>query len=161
MGADSAFSHEENERLDIARTPKISKRNGWVFGVAGDSGACSAITSRARPPKLALDAALDHIVRVELPDELRSVLASVGLTDSDWSALFATRGQIWYTDSNWDAYRVTLPHNAVGCGSMAALGALDAMPWSTPPERKLRLALQIAERRYNGVRRPFRFLSTK
>lgn len=164
IGGDSAVSCEGV--IETSSTPKVWTPNpGLLLGFAGDGAAHTALLHRLkilRPPS----AAIDRWVATEVLEAFAAAFVAHGLSDleeeQDWECLIGVDGR------NGGLWVATAPaaldslrnYGAVGSASQVALGAL-AVTQAAPPETRCRWALEAAARHAEGVRPPFRILSTK
>ncbi|WP_433233811.1 hypothetical protein [Actinomadura nitritigenes] len=73
--------------------------------------------------------------------------------------LVGVRGRLFTIESDFQVGEAADGYAAVGCGHDLALGALYATSGQRKPRRRLRLALEAAERFSAGVRGPFAYVA--
>lgn len=74
--------------------------------------------------------------------------------------LVGYKSRLFTIDADYQVVENLKPFAAIGCGSMVALGALDATSPRLDPKERIILALSASESWNNGVRAPFHILST-
>ncbi len=74
--------------------------------------------------------------------------------------LVGYRGKLFTINGDFQVGEPADQYDAIGCGESFALGALDVLlnQKCVDPQKALTMALQIAEKRSAGVRRPFRMV---
>lgn len=155
MGGDSCCTL--GDAVEIQRDSKVRKRGEILIGTAGD-GRWETITHHlADFPSVSGD--LDRYVAVDICDAIRVVIKNTGEEMPNGVAIIGVRGRLYYVDSTLATWRPLDAYAAEGSGAVAALSALDAGIRGTPKHR-IRRALEIAEKRIPGVRRPFKFVNT-
>ena len=81
---------------------------------------------------------------------------------SGGSFLVGYNGNLYSVDSDFQIGQSALPYDACGCGEDYALGAMKVITEEKPieyPEKKIKIALQAAEKFSAGVCSPFNILS--
>lgn len=77
--------------------------------------------------------------------------------------LVGYRGKLFTVGYDFQVGEVAEQYDSIGCGESFALGALDVLlrQKEVDPEKALITALEVAEKRSLGVRRPWRMVGTK
>jgi ATP-dependent protease HslVU (ClpYQ) peptidase subunit len=145
---------------------KVARVGEFVLGACGYQRHVSLSRHVFDPPPLVADADLDVYMAKEFAEGWRSCLRDngmLGVEDGveyfDGMLLVGARGALYEIDSNFGVCRPSEGYSAIGSGDNIALGALYAAK-GAPPEKRIRLALEAAERWDSGVRGPFQIIST-
>lgn len=106
-----------------------------------------------------------HIVTSVIP-AIRAVYKDHGLATDNGGAdacgalLIALRGRVYEVCPDYQVNRSAFGYNAVGSGSMVALGALSASAGThMSPQTRAKAALVAAQKHATGTRPPWRFMS--
>lgn len=164
LGGDSAGL--EGWALARVRAPKVFRSGPFVMGYT-DSFRMGQILEHAfTPPPLPRKRTdLQRYMVVDFVNALRAALRSGGWAktkegqDEGGRFLVGVRGRLFDVCSDFQVTEIRDGIGAVGCGGELARGALYAAGHLLP-ERRVRLALSVAERCNGGVRGPFHVVST-
>lgn len=80
--------------------------------------------------------------------------------ESGGTFLIGYQGELFAVESDYQIAKPSNSVHAVGCGAIAAIGAMLAMP-NEPPKSRAMKALKISEMVNAGVRGPFLVMDTK
>lgn len=163
LGADSLSASDYVQQT--ARIPKLFRVGPYLFGFTTSFRMGDLLRHQLElppPPKTRLHR---HIVKAVIPI-LRECLREGGFLSSKDGAevggefLLAVGGGLFHVASDYQVGQSAFGYDAAGGGQAVALGALAVTAGQTP-RRRLRLALEAAERHCMGVRRPWRFLTER
>jgi ATP-dependent protease HslVU (ClpYQ) peptidase subunit len=99
-------------------------------------------------------------------DAVRKCLKDGGFAEKEkeqeWGGTFLVgyKGRLFMIQDNYQVAESIDNFQSVGCGEEIAIGALCVTP-NLPPEQRIRLALEAAERYSAGVRGPFNILQSR
>ena len=161
IAADSCLAVGDAEYESAS--PKVTQRDGWVWGMAGTWKAIVVIRDGLDVPPADVGDVGEFVWRAF------SLLKANGLEDESPDLLIGLHGRLyaasephdWHCVPEWQSgrrrRRVPRSWHAVGCGAPYALGCLDGIADSDlTPEQRYTEALTVASRRVSGVRQPWR-----
>lgn len=163
FGADSQSTSGWD--LTLMAQEKVFAVGPYVFGYSGLLRGGQLVRYAFDPPAPTTD--LPRFMATTFVDALRKCLKDGGTAEkvnereggSPW-VLVGVNGRIFTMGSDYSALESQESYAAIGSGSDLALGALYATE-GQPVKRRLRTALEAAERFSAGVRGPFAYVSTK
>lgn len=170
IGGDSAGV--SNWELDIAARPKVFALGEMVIGYTSSFRMGQALEFRLPAPTVVPETidALDRYMAVEFSDAVRTVLRDIGYLkaengrESTGVFIVGVRGQLYNADDDLHVRRTRNRFMAVGCGGVAASGALHAFAASRQCDADgslvVNAALNAAEALCIGCRGPFTIIST-
>lgn len=162
IGGDSCSS--VNGNIFARAIGKVFRTGEVLMGSSGTTRFNNIVRYTMKLP--AIRRPLDRFMAVDFADAVRRCLKEAGylsIKDSveqseDDAMVVGVRGSVYYCDSFFAVSKVAGGVWACGSGRDLALGALYATPHLSP-RRRVRLALEAAERWDNGVARPFHIKS--
>lgn len=161
LGGDSAVSLGEDEQW-LCREAKVWECGEWLIGAAGSARGAEVLRYSLRLPGLEDGGDSEHIVRTQLPAQIRKACAESGLDNDDASgvsALVGLRGKLYLVDGRGAVVRPAHPFAAIGTGAMCALGAFHVTKGMDPIPR-LKAVLGACAAYCQGVRGPFSIVVT-
>ena len=162
LAADSMSSNHYS--ADVASVAKLFRVGQHGFGFTSSWRMGDLLRYHLALPDPPAKDLHRHLVTVAIP-AIRACLKEGGFAtvnngvETGGSFLIAVRGQLFTIDTDFQVARSSHKYDAVGSGSLAALGALSATIGGDPRARAT-AALVAAEKHTCHVRRPWRFLST-
>jgi hypothetical protein len=164
LGGDSAGVSGLN--LTVRADTKVFHNGPYLFGFTTSFRMGQLIHHAFQPPKPKRQ--LERFMTTEFIDALRSCLKEGGWARKDsereegGTFLVGVSGHLFTIHEDYQVGEAADGFAAVGCGDQIALGALYATAGiGMPPRKRVRLALQAAERFSAGVRSPFICLAQK
>ncbi len=165
MGGDSAgISDDSVLSLGIGSEAKIWEREGILFGACGSFRVSQVIRWQMNIPQYNPDAEPLEYLTGSLITSMRDSLREHGSlttweedsTESiDGSLFIGFCGRVFEVYSDFGVGELIHNYGSVGCGSPIAVGSLAATESrSVKPAKRVRMALQAAERHSAGVRGP-------
>jgi ATP-dependent protease HslVU (ClpYQ) peptidase subunit len=146
---------------------KVTTRGEFVIGTCGPCRTVNLARHVFEPPPLVTDADVDAYMAKDFAEAWRACVKENGLIQTEEGAesqmgmlLVGVRGFLYEIDGYFSAVRPANGYTAIGSGDSIALGALYATK-GMPPEKRLKLALEAAEKWDDGVAGPFHIESTK
>jgi hypothetical protein len=160
MGGDSAGVCTSSLSLVVRKDPKVFVKGKFIMGFTSSFRMGNLLQYSFKIPEHPLTMTDEAYMNTVFVDAVRSCFKKGGYSSTDSGQ--ETGGQfivghnkkIYIIGSD---FQVGIPvdnYSACGCGSDLCLGSL----YSTigmPPNKRIRMALQAAERFSGGVRRPF------
>lgn len=170
MGGDSAGV--SNWELDITARPKVFRLGEMIVGYTSSFRMGQALEFRLQLPQNLPEKVddLDRYMAVEFSDAVRTVLRDVGYLKAEGGRestgvfIVGVRGHLYHADDDLHVRRTRHRFMAVGCGGIAASGALHAFTHgSTPKDGRVVVAtaLHAAEALCIGCRGPFSIISSQ
>lgn len=154
--------------LALKPSGKLFRHGPYVIGVSGSLRAAQLLQHAFTPSEPPAGKQLAGFMATAFVDGMRSALKDGGhatATNSEEAAvitmLVGVHGRLFKVCGDYGVCEGSEPFDAVGCGEEFALGALHAtegLGWK--PRKRLRAALEAAERFSAGVRAPFTFAAT-
>lgn len=121
MVADTRTSDNEiNQYWESRVLPKINKRNGVIWGVAGDANVCDLLTYIWEPPQLKFNDPLLLIHTVLMP----SLTEIIPDGENTWNMLIGFKGTLFNIMDKSVVHDERTWYSAVGSGAPYALGSL-------------------------------------
>ncbi|GLX99677.1 MULTISPECIES: hypothetical protein [Actinoplanes] len=152
--------------LTIRADAKVFRNRGYLFGFTTSFRMGQLIRYSLKPPAPKGD--LDKFMSTTFVDALRDCLKKGGWArkdseqESGGTFLVGVRGRLYTVYDDYQLAKAADGFAAVGCGDQIALGAFYATAGTDlKPRKRVRVALQAAERFSAGVRGPFVCLSLK
>lgn len=142
---------------------KVFTLHNMVFGFSGSFRVGQTVRHAFVPPSYTGDddGFTAHLATA-FASALRACLRVAGVRMGDTSMLIGRGSRLYKMESNLQVNRVYDGFAAIGCGDELATGALYATQGLVEsPKKRLRLALEAAERYNLNVRRPFTFVTTR
>lgn len=168
LGGDSAGV--SGYSLTVRADTKVFSNGPYVMGFTSSFRMGQLLRYSFEPPKWMGQGVeetrdVSRFMATTFIDAVRETLKKGGWLKKDseqeegGTFLVGARGRLFEIHSDFQVGEAADGFAAVGCGHELALGALHATAKSRmKPERRLRLALQAAERHSAGVRSPFAFV---
>ena len=161
MGGDSAAVDEGNNLIGTRKEPKVFVRDDYIIGYAGSFRFGKIVEHCPLPPVPEVDN-LDHFLNISFVEAIRDAAESARLdqaSDIDSSQLLVgVRGRLFEFCEDWHLGEDRNNFNAIGSGSLIALGSLYSTGRSKSPIARIKLALEASEALSPFVRRPFTIL---
>ncbi len=168
IGGDSAGTESGSLKSTIRRDPKVFEKedpdeNKWLFGFTTSYRMGQLIQHVLVLPvidKKDEKNMLGYMVKKFIP-ALQKCLREGGFESkkeervSGGTFIVAVKNQIFKIQSDYQVSIAEDDFYAAGCGEDLALGALYATKEDSDPEKRIRVALEAAERFSAGVRGPF------
>lgn len=121
MVADTRTSDDElSVYWESRQIPKVAKRNGCIYGVAGDADMCDLLTYVWEPPTHDCEDALIYMHAVLMP----SIKEITPTESTDWEMVIGTRGTLFHIRDKSVIHEERTWFQAVGSGMKFALGHL-------------------------------------
>lgn len=169
MGGDAAGTDERDLSLGIGAETKVWKQGPLLFGACGSFRVSQLLRWHMQIPVPDPDMEPLEYVTGPLIDAMRTTLAERGalstfLEDATESMtesglLLGYAGRVFEVWSDFGVGELVHGYASCGCGSLIALGVLAATEHlDVKPKRRVRLALDAAERHSAGVRGPMTIL---
>lgn len=159
MGADSAGVAGFD--LTVRADQKVFINGDFIIGFTSSFRMGQLLRFAFKPPKYREDEKdLYEYMVTDFVNAVRKCLTEGGYAqkkdgeESGGFFLVGTRGRIFQIESDYQVGECMQPFDAVGCGRAYAIGVLSATH-AMDPDRRVRLALEVAEKWSAGVRGPF------
>jgi ATP-dependent protease HslVU (ClpYQ) peptidase subunit len=160
MGGDSSAT-SGNDELSLRADQKVFRTGDFLIGFAGSFRAGQLMRYAFDPPKRPARMDVHRYMVTHFVDAMREALKRGGSAKRDHeeeliptSILVGYRGRLYQINSDYDVGEAVDAFDAVGSGSQPALGAL-VVTHGMEPRKRIRGALEAAERFSQSVRRPF------
>lgn len=160
IGGDSAGVVADDFSLTVRADQKVFRNGDFIFGFCGSFRLGQLLRYAFTPPKRNRRDVHRYMVTTFI-DAVRETLKRGGLAkkehdveDIDGSFLVGYRGRLFIIDGDYQVGEAVDGFAAIGCGGAIAQGALFVTD-GADPKRRVRRALEAAERYSGGVRRPF------
>jgi ATP-dependent protease HslVU (ClpYQ) peptidase subunit len=150
--------------INIRRDPKVFRNGPYVLGFTSSFRMGQLLHHAFVPPEPSGD--LDKFMVTTWVDALRDCLKTGGWAtkeneqESGGTFLVGINGRLFEVASDYQVGEPADGFAAIGCGYDLALGAMYATIGQAP-KRRIRTALEAAERYSAGVQGPFTIVSTK
>ena len=142
IGGDRGVS-DDTAILSMSR-PKITKRDGWVFGYAGSLGTGQLIEFITLP-KVQKGEDPYKVLRIDIVEQLKNIYDTHGRdiedNGTDWVIGYKNR---LFEMSSGDWGVLEIEYSAIGTGSTFALGSLHATQNWQDSKRRVHKALEAA-----------------
>jgi ATP-dependent protease HslVU (ClpYQ) peptidase subunit len=162
LGGDSAGV--AGHRLTVRSDAKVFVTGPYVMGFTTSFRMGQLLRYAFQPPEPEGD--LERHMATTFIDAVRETLKTGGWLTKDnekeqgGTFLVGVHGRLFDVHGDFQVGEAADGYTAVGCGHEIALGALYASERTRmAPQRRLRLALEAAERFSSGVRGPFTYAS--
>jgi ATP-dependent protease HslVU (ClpYQ) peptidase subunit len=159
MGGDSAAI--EGTALTVRADQKVFRNGEFLFGFSGSFRMGQLLRYAFVPPKHARRADVYRYMVTDFVDAIRDTLKKGGtarrehdVEDFDGRFLVGYRGRLFEVSDDYQVAEAVDGFGAIGCGEDLALGAL-VVTEGMEARKRIRAALEAAERYNSGVRRPF------
>lgn len=163
IGADSAGS--DGHSVTIRKDPKVFRNGNYLFGFTGSFRMGQLLNHAFVPPKYTGEVPLDKFMTTIFVDEVRKCLKDGGYAfksneqELAGTFLVGTQGRLFLVDTDYQVGESAEGYDAVGCGNIAAAGAMFATKdVAIEPKERVQLALEAAAYHVNSVRGPFTVL---
>lgn len=145
---------------EVADTPKLFRRAGFLFGTAGLRRSAQIIKHHFTVRRMYVGEDLMEYLTGDFVKAIDALLAEHGQADSAIDFLLAAQGRLFHVDST---SRCVLEYDfcAIGSGREYAMGALNAIPTQIDPRDRALRALEIAARYDNHTSAPFDVLESE
>lgn len=158
MGGDSAWV--DGYELNLLRENKVFINSGYIFGMAGSPRVAQVVHYAFKPPSF-VKGDLHRFMVVDFADALRECLTNKGAMEkkdnleshNGWF-LVGYCGQLFHVEPSMQVTALSDLYDAEGCGKDMALGSLYSTQ-EEKPQKRIKIALEAAERYSAGVRSPF------
>lgn len=164
MGADSA-GVDGGFNLTVRADQKVFINGDYIIGFTSSFRMGQLLRYSFKPPKFRPDEKeLYEFMVTNFVDAVRKCLKEGGYVqvkdgeEAGGCFLVGTQGRLFQIESDFQVGESMQTFDAVGCGRAYALGAFSATH-AMDPEKRVRLALEIAEKWSAGVRGPFIILT--
>lgn len=143
---------------------KVWVHDGWALGYAGGPRVAQLLRWDLDWPPLKDEQSVEAYLATDFAKAYRAVLREGGAlktengieqADDTTRLMVGHRGRLFVIHSDFQVAETTDGYAAIGSGDDLALGALYATRRQRDPGRRLRTALEAAERYNMGVRGPF------
>lgn len=161
LGADSAAS--SGWSLTVRADEKVFTNGLYAMGFTDSFRMGQLLRYGLAPPTPPAAHELPRFMATEFVDAVRECLKAGGYAvknneqESGGTFLVGARGRLFTVYRDYQVAESAAGFAAVGCGHELCLGALHATGRGQPPRRRLRTALEAAERFSAGVRGPFAY----
>ncbi len=166
MGADSACINAENLDIRTRTDPKVFVRENFIFGYVGSYRVGQVLRcSFFIPPIPEGMSDFDYLCSLFIPRLISSLkendcfqYKNEGEFCFEGEIMIGYNKEIYIIGSDLQVISESEKYSSIGCGENYAIGALyilEKMFPLTPPEEKVKYALEVAEYYNAGVRRPF------
>lgn len=150
----------------LMKQPKVVHAGPYLLGVSGSARVANLVQHCLDVP--APTGNIHGYMVTTFIDALRNVLKDGGVatktSEQEWMCgswmLVGIHGHLFEIASDYQVHEPLDPYAAIGSGYDPCLGVLYATP-KAPPSRRLRLAMEAAERYNAGVRAPFTYISER
>lgn len=160
MGGDSAGICEDYS-LTVRADQKVFHNGEFMVGFSGSFRMGQLLRYAFMPPKHPRKQDLYQYMVLDFVDGVRECLKKGGFAHKqneveaiDGGFLVGYRGRLFNIDEDYQVGEPVDGFAAIGCGAAIAQGALFVSQ-GTEPRKRVRAALEAAERYCGGVRRPF------
>lgn len=146
--------------LSVRADRKVFKNGDFVMGFTSSFRMGQLLHHAFSPPKRHPETDLDKFMVTDFINGVRDCLKSGGYAEKHNEAeqggtfLVGYCGRLFEVHGDYQVGEATAGFSAVGCGEDIALGAMFANR-EGKPEKRIRTALEAAERFSAGVRGPF------
>jgi hypothetical protein len=169
MGGDSA-AVDDHLRIDVGRETKVWQNGHLLFGACGSFRVAQVLRWHLTPPAFGPECEPIEYLTGPLAERMRDALAEHGTLSiwdedateglSESGLLIGCAGHVYEMYSDFGIHENVGDYAAVGCGRRWAEGVL----WATEsldikPKKRVRLALDAAEKHSAGVVGPMTILS--
>lgn len=153
--------------MNLMAQPKVFRVGPYIMGVSGSARVGNLVQHCLDVPAPNVANVHGFIVTTFI-DALRDLLKDGGvatksceqeLTSNSW-LLVGIHGRLFEIASDYQVHEPLDPWAAIGSGFDPCLGVMYATP-NAPPSRRLRLAMEAAERYNAAVRGPFTYISER
>jgi hypothetical protein len=164
LGGDSAGIAEWS--LTVRADPKVFRNGPLILGFTSSFRVGQLLQYKLQVPPRDRQLDISAYLVTSFIDAVRDCLKAGGVASKEnevengGTFLIGYAGRLFEIYSDYQVGESLDGIAAVGCGAQVALGALYATP-KLAPKKRLRVALQTAERCNAGVRAPFVILSSK
>lgn len=159
IGGDSAGI--EDMAMTVRADQKVFRNGDFLFGFCGSFRMGQLLRYAFVPPKHPRRMDVHRYLVTVFVDDLRDVLKRGGfarreheIEEIDGRFLVGYRGRLFQVQEDYQVAEAVDGFAAAGCGADIALGAL-CVSQGVEPRKRIRAALEAAERYSAGVRRPF------
>lgn len=163
MGADSA-GVDGRLQLTVRADQKVFINGDYIIGFTSSFRMGQLLRYAFKPPKYRADEKdLYEFMVTNFVDAVRKCLKEGGYVqvkdgeESGGCFLVGIHGRLFQIEEDFQVGESVQTFDAVGCGAAYALGAFSATH-AMEPEKRVRLALETAEKWSAGVRGPFLIL---
>lgn len=142
IGADRGAS--DNDSILSMSRPKVTQRDGWIFGYAGSLGTGQLIEFITLPKVLKNDDPF-KILRLNIVEELKKAYDAYGrdIEDNGTDWLIGYKDRLFEMSSgDWGVFEVS--QSAIGTGSPFALGSLYTSQEESNTMLRVTYALEAA-----------------
>ncbi len=171
MGGDSAgVSNDSVYGLGIGTEPKIWENEGILFGGSGSFRVSQVIRWQMNVPQYNPEAEPLEYLTGALMTAMRDVLREHGSlttweedsTESiDGNLLLGFCGQVYEVYEDFGVGQLVHGYGSIGCGYSIAAGSLAATEhFDVKPRKRIKMALEAAERHSAGVRGPMTIIKS-
>lgn len=160
LGGDSAGV--SGWSMTVRADSKVFRNGPYVMGFTSSFRMGQLLRYALDPPAPGAD--LDRFMATTFIDAIRTCLKDGGYAkknseqEEGGNFLVGVNGRLFNVGSDYQVGETADGYAAVGCGFEIALGVLYATT-GMPPKKRIRLALDAAERHSAGVRLPFATVS--
>lgn len=160
MGGDSAFSNMHTHELIACSNPKVFRNGAFLVGVCGSARVGDVLRYSFTPPKHPRRMDVGRFMRTVFVDAVREAFRRGGLYKKDEPeevescVLFGYRKKLFVLEEDLHIHEAIDDFAAVGSGGSVASGAM-VVSQGVPARKRIRAALEAAERYTASVRRPF------
>lgn len=118
--------HADTAKYEDERMSKITERNGYFIGVAGDVALCNIINHIWSPPKPTLkDKDLYKFVVTKVVPSLKALVTPDKKDDMSFNVLLMVKGRLFEIDEDFATTVRKDGIYGIGSGGDYAMGALD------------------------------------
>lgn len=169
IGGDSAGTDAWDLSLQIGTEPKVWRQGHLLFGACGSFRVSQLVRYHLTLPVPDEDVDPLDYLSGKLVNALRDTLAEGGALTSLWGdmteeltgsgLIVCMGGRVFAIQEDFGVLEMTHGYAAIGCGALLAWGALAATEdIEITSKRRVRIALDAAERHSAGVRGPMTIL---
>jgi ATP-dependent protease HslVU (ClpYQ) peptidase subunit len=166
MGGDSAFSCMETHEIVACSNRKVFANGAFLIGVCGSARVGDILRYSFVPPKHPRGMDAGRFMRTAFVDAVRETFRKGGLyfrdepERMDGVVLVGYRKGLYVIDEDLHIHEAIDDFAAVGSGGPVASGAM-VVSHGLPAAKRIKAALEAAERFTASVRRPFYVLQAE
>lgn len=166
MGGDSAFSNMQTHELIACSNQKVFRNGPFLIGVCGSARVGDVLRYSFTPPKHPRGMDVGRFMRTSFVDAVREAFRKAGLyrkdepEEVDSIVLFGYRRKLFVLEEDLHIHEAIDDFAAIGSGGSVASGAM-AVSQGVAGRKRIKAALEAAERYTASVRRPFYVLEAQ
>lgn len=160
MGGDSAFSNMDTHELVACSNQKVFRVGAFLIGCCGSGRVMDVLRYAFAPPKHPRGMDASRYMRTVFLDAVREAFRKGGMYRKDepeaidGCVLIGYRKRLFVLEEDLHMHEAIDDFAAIGSGGSVASGAM-VVSHGVPAKKRLRAAMEAAERYTASVRRPF------